>query len=73
MNTKPELKTFISYEEDNFDLLKLKQATGAAKQRKLYAKRVRRQIKFGKAILAISAFVIFFILYYVANNIMMLF
>ncbi|MCL2371839.1 MAG: hypothetical protein FWC78_00360 [Defluviitaleaceae bacterium] len=59
--------------EDKFDLTQHKKAACAAKYRKQYAQRARRQIKFGKALLAISAFVLFFLLFYLANNVMMLF
>ncbi|MCL1845266.1 MAG: hypothetical protein FWF77_05130 [Defluviitaleaceae bacterium] len=56
----------MRFDEDNFDLGEHKKAADAVKREKANAERKRRQIKFGKIMLAIVTIIIFFGLFYIA-------
>ncbi|MCL2456023.1 MAG: hypothetical protein FWD19_00565 [Defluviitaleaceae bacterium] len=56
----------MRFDEDSFDLSEHKRAADAVTREKARAKRVRRQVKTGKIILAVVTVIIFFILFFVA-------
>lgn len=59
-------KNAMRFDEDSFDLEEHKKAADKIIREKARDKRVRRQVKFGKIILAIVTIVIFFVLFFVA-------
>ena len=56
----------LRFDEDGFDLSEHKKAADASTKQKARVKRVRRQIKYGKIILAILTIVLFFVLFIAA-------
>jgi len=58
----------MSFAEDNFDLTAHKKAADNVTKEKARIKRVRRQVAVGKAIIAVSAFVIFLLLFIIAST-----
>jgi hypothetical protein len=56
----------IRFDEDSFDLAEHKRAADAIIREKARVKRVRRQVKTGKIILAVVTIIIFFILFFIA-------
>jgi hypothetical protein len=62
----PMHKNTMRFDEDSFDLHAHKKAATAVTQEKARVKRVRRQVKYGKIMLAIVTIIIFFILFFVA-------
>ncbi|MCL1878069.1 MAG: hypothetical protein FWF80_04360 [Defluviitaleaceae bacterium] len=58
--------TATRFDEDNFDLGEHKKAADAVKRDKAHAERKRRQVKYGKVVLAIVTVIIFFGLFYIA-------
>jgi hypothetical protein len=58
----------ISFEEDSFDLAEHKKMADNAAREKIREKRIRRQIAFGKTVLAVVAISIFFLLFYLITE-----
>jgi len=56
----------MSFDEDTFDLSEHKKAADAVTREKARVKRVRRQLKVGKVILAVIAVIVCLLLSYVA-------
>ena len=65
MDTENNVRA-LSFDEDTFDLSAHKKAAEAKTQKKSKFKRIHRQVIVGKAILAIVAILIFFLIYYLA-------
>ena len=58
--------TTMRFDEDKFDLSEYKKTADAEMREKARIKRVRRQVKIGKIMLAFVTIIIFFILFYIA-------
>ncbi|MCL2839442.1 MAG: hypothetical protein FWE05_01610 [Defluviitaleaceae bacterium] len=56
----------MRFDEDSFDLSSHKKAADAVIREKVRKKRIRRQVTVGKAVMAIVAFLIFMLLFFVA-------
>ncbi|MCL2048893.1 MAG: hypothetical protein FWG87_09215 [Defluviitaleaceae bacterium] len=56
----------MRFDEDNFDLSDHKKRADAVVREKARTKRLTRQVRTGKIILAIVSIIIFFILFYIA-------
>jgi hypothetical protein len=56
----------MRFDEDSFDLAEHKKAADAVTREKARVKRVRRQVKYGKIILAVVTIIIFFLLFFIA-------
>jgi len=56
----------MDFEEDNFDLTAHKKAADTVTKEKARVKVIRRQVAFGKAVMAVSAFLIFILLFIIA-------
>ena len=63
---KGKIANTMSFEEDSFDLATHKKAADAATREKARILRARRQVKFGKIMLAIVTIIIIIALYFVA-------
>ena len=62
-----------SFDEDSFDLSAHKKAADTVTREKAREKRSRRQVVLGKVLIAVLAFGIFFLLYYMATEVIALF
>jgi len=58
----------IKFDEDTFDLTEHRKAADTVCREKARVRRIRRQLALGKIFLAIAAFAIFLLLYYIAAN-----
>jgi len=58
----------LSFEEDAFDLQAYKKAADAKRREKARIKRIYRKISVGKVLLAIAAFSISVVLYYLLSS-----
>ena len=63
---------FPTFNEDSFDLEEHKRAADNATRVKTRRARLRRHVVLGKAIITVVAFAIFFLLYYMATQIISL-
>jgi len=64
MKTDNEVKP-LAFEEDNFDLTAHKKAADAVTREKSRIKRIHRHVAIGKILMAITAIIIFFLIYYI--------
>ena len=58
----------MRFDEDSFDLTEHKKAADAVAREKARVERVRRQVRFGKIMLAVVTILIFFVLILVARD-----
>ncbi|MCL2387226.1 MAG: hypothetical protein FWC89_06710 [Defluviitaleaceae bacterium] len=56
----------MRFDEDSFDLTEHKKAADASTRKKARVKRVRRQLKYGKIIIAVLTIILFFVLFFIA-------
>jgi hypothetical protein len=58
----------MRFDEDSFDLTEHKKAADAIAREKARAERVRRQVRFGKIMLAVVTIIVFLVLFLVAGE-----
>ena len=65
MNETKNETGLMNFDEDSFDLTAHRKAADAVARKKNRIKRTRRQVTVGKTMLALVAFIVFFLLFFV--------